>query len=181
MSCFSYHLISQFKDKVDCLQSSIYNKASDLFGFVPPKKRRVNISINLVIKKNFLLKELESVGDPKKKVELLGLLETIRSCLRSLRKGEHKRKARWKRKQANNLFNKNPNLASKRVLDRRCYVKLCPDKNTVDQHKSSAVFDPFNNVLLLPLDGLSPAPPICKSFTSEKLSFSEFKKVLNSR
>ena len=39
----------------------------------PPKKRlggknrRVNISINLVIKKNLLLKELESVGDSLKK------------------------------------------------------------------------------------------------------------------
>ena len=58
----------------------------------------------------------------------------MRSRLRSLRKGEHKRKARWKRKQAN-LFNKNPYLASKRVLDPRCYVKLSADKNTMDQHK----------------------------------------------
>ena len=54
------------------------------------KNRRVNISINLVIKKNLLLKELESVADPEKKVELLGLLESVRSRLRSLRKGEHK-------------------------------------------------------------------------------------------
>ena len=30
------------------------------------KNRHVNISINLVIKKNLLLKELDSVGDPKK-------------------------------------------------------------------------------------------------------------------
>ena len=85
------------------------------------------------------------------------------------------------RKQANNLFLKNPCLASKRVLDPRCYVNLSTDKNTMDQHKSSAVFDPFSNVPLPPLDGLPPAPPIRKSFTSENLSFSEFKKVLNSR
>ena len=59
------------QDKVNYLQSSIYNKASDLFGFAPPPKKRlegksrhVNISIiNLVIKKNLLLKELKSVGD----------------------------------------------------------------------------------------------------------------------
>ena len=69
------------QDKVDCLETTIYNKASDLFGIVPPpkkrlgdKNRRVNISINLVIKKNLFLKELESVADPEKKVELLGLL-----------------------------------------------------------------------------------------------------------
>ena len=90
----------------------------------------------------------------------MGLLESVRSRLRSLRKGEDKRKARWKRKQANNVFNKNPYLASKRVLDPRCYVKLSADKNNMDQHKSSAVFDPFDNVPLRTLDGLPPAPPI---------------------
>ena len=88
------------QDKVNCLESSGYNKTSDLFGFVPPpkkrlagKNRRVNISINLVIRKTLLLKELESVGDSLKKVELLGFLESVRSCLRSLRKSEHKQKA----------------------------------------------------------------------------------------
>ena len=89
------------------------------------------------------------------------------SCLRSLRKSEHKRKARWKRKQANNLFNKNPCLASKRVLNPRCFVKLSTDKNIVDQHKSSTVFDPFNSAPLPPLVRLPPAPPIYQSFASE--------------
>ena len=56
------------QDKVDCLESSI-NKASDIFGFAPPpkkrlegKNRRVNISINLVIKKNLLLKVRKCSG-----------------------------------------------------------------------------------------------------------------------
>ena len=65
------------QDKVNSLESSIYNKASDLFGFVPPpkkilggKNRRANISINLVIKKNLLLKELESPADSSVKCEV---------------------------------------------------------------------------------------------------------------
>ena len=67
------------QDKVNSLESLIYNKASDLFGFVPPPKKRLgvkncrlNISINLVIKKNLLLKGLESVGDPLKKSRIIG-------------------------------------------------------------------------------------------------------------
>ena len=63
-------------DRVNCLESSIYDKSSDLFGFVLlPKKRfggknrHANISINLVIEKNLLLRELESVGDPLIDVE----------------------------------------------------------------------------------------------------------------
>ena len=63
------------QNKVNYLESSIYNKAADLFRFVvpPPQKRLggknccVHISINLVIKKNLLLKELGSVWDPLKK------------------------------------------------------------------------------------------------------------------
>ena len=129
-----------------------------------------------MIKKILLLKKLESVGVSLKKVELLCLLESVTSRLKSFRKGEHKRKARWKRKQDNSLFNKNPCLAGKRVLDPRCYVKFSADKNTMCQHKSYPVFNPFNSVLLPPLDGLPPAPPICKSFTSENLSFIEVKK-----
>ena len=134
-----------------------------------------------MIKNNLLLWESENVEDPLKKRELLGLLESVRSCLRSLLKGEHKQKASCKRKQSNSLFNKNPCLASKRVLDPRCYVKLSADTNTMDQHKSSAVFDPFSSVSLPPMDGLPLAPPVCKSVTSENFSFSEFIKVLNSR
>ena len=61
------------------------------------------------------------------------------------------------------MFHKNSCLASKRVLDPRCYVNLSADKNTMDQRRSSAVFDSFNSVPLSPLDGLPPAPPICKS------------------
>ena len=101
----------------------------------------------------------------------MGLLQSVRSRLRSLRKGEHKQKDRFKRKQANNSLNKNPSLTSKRILDPRCYVKLSADKNTMDQHKSSAVFDPFNSVPLPPLDGLPLPPPICKSFSLGKSFF----------
>ena len=67
------------EDKVNCLESSKYNKASDLFGSVPPPKKClggktccVNISINLVTKNNLLLRELESVGDLFKKSTIIG-------------------------------------------------------------------------------------------------------------
>ena len=173
--------------RVNCIQSSAFIKAFDFFRFVPlPKKRYgvkvivTNISINMVTKKNLLPRELESEGDLLKKVEPFVPFESVRSLLRSLRKGEHKGKATWKTKQANSLFNKNPCLVSKRVSDPRCYVKLSADKKTMDQCKSSAVFDPFNSVPLTPLDGLPPAIPIFKSFTSENVSFSEFKETFNS-
>ena len=72
--------------RVNCIQSSAFIKAFDFFRFVPlPKKQYgvkvivANISINLVTKKNLLLRELESEGDLLKKVEPLVPFESVRS------------------------------------------------------------------------------------------------------
>ena len=43
-------------------------------------------------------------------------------------------------------------------------------KNTMDQLKPSAEFDPFNSIPLLSLDVVPPAPPNLKSFDSVNLS-----------
>ena len=51
----------------------------------------------------------------------------------------------------------------------------------MDEHKSSAVNDPFKHIPLPPLDGLPPPPHISNSFVSSNLTFSEFSKSLASR
>ena len=116
--------------------------------------------------KKLLLRELESVGDPLKKVELLGLLESVISRLGSLLMGEHKWKAKWKRKQADILFNKNSCLASKRVLS--------PIMSSYLQIKKLWISTSHLLYLILsihPLDGLPPAPPI-SNFFHHKISLS---------
>ena len=180
--------ILSIQERVDNLESTIYNKASELFGFVPPpkrclrgKNRRVRFSIGLVVKKNMLQRELECEDNPSQRLVLLGLLDNVKSRLRSLRKGEHKRKVRWKRKQADILFKKNPFLAAKNVLDPKCYKNLSIDKDSMDSHKSSASKDIHHDVPLPPLHGLPPCPPISFPFVSKHLTFSEFSKILNSR
>ena len=94
MNCFSYHLIFQFEIGLSdlSLQYIIRLLISLALCLLPRNVVGIKIimSINLVIKKNLLVKKSESVGDPLKKVELLGLLESARSLLRSLRKGGHK-------------------------------------------------------------------------------------------
>ena len=176
------------QERVDNLESIVYNKASELFGFVPPpkkglggKNRRTRLSIELIIKKNSLLKEIDYEEDLDKKLHLLGLLENVRVRLRSLRKGEHKRKFRWKRKRCDAHFKKNPFLAAKNVLDPKCHAELSFDKESMDLHKSSVCKDLFYNVPLPPLEGLPPPPSISSPFISKKLSFSEFSRVVNSR
>ena len=105
----------------------------------------------------------------------------MRLRLRSLRKGEHKRKFRWKKKQCDSLFKKNPYLAGKKVLDPKCHAKLSIDLEFMDLHKSSSVKDLFYNVPLPPLDGLPPPPTISCPFVSKKLNFSEFSRIVNTR
>ena len=92
----------------------------------------VNLSTNLVVKKNILPRVLETVGNPLKEVELLRLFKSVRLHSRSLRKSEHKQKAKWNRKQANSLFNKSPCLVGKRVLEVKCYVRLSAHKKSMD-------------------------------------------------
>ena len=104
------------------------------------------------------------------------LLESVISCLGSLLKGEHKWKAKWKRKQADILFNKNSCLASKRVLG--------PIMSSYLQIKKLWISTSHLLYLILsihPLDGLPPAPPISKFFY-QKISLSvNLKKILNSQ
>ena len=180
--------LATLQEKVENLESIVYKKASELFGFVPPpkkglrgKNRRVRLSINLVMEKNRLLKEFENEEDLVLKSSLFNLLEVVRKRLRSLRKGEAKRKQRWKNKQAHKLFLKNPYIAGKNVLDPQCTAKLIVDKDSLDNHKSSTLIDPLCNVPLPSLEGLPPPPSISSPFVTQKLTFSEFKKIVNSR
>ena len=96
----------------------------------------------------------------------MGLLESVISRLGSLLKGEHKWKAKWKRKQADILFNKNSCLASKRVLS--------PIMSSYLQIKKLWISTSHLLYLILsihPLDGLPPAPPI-SNFFHHKISLS---------
>ena len=176
------------QERVDNLESVIYNKASILFGLVPPprkglggKNRRAHLSINLVVKKNNLINELETTLDHSNRLNLLGLLDSVKAQLRSMRKGERKRKFRWKKKQANLDFKKNPFLAGKKVLDPKIYVNLSVDKESMDEFKSSVVFDDCRNIPLPTLEGLPSSPTVSKLFDSSMLSFSEFSSILHSR
>ena len=133
------------------------------------------------MEKNRLLKEFENEEDLVLKSSLFNLLEVVRKRLRSLRKGEAKRKQRWKNKQAHKLFLKNPYIAGKNVLDPQCTAKLIVDEDSLDNHKSSTLLDPLCNVPLPSLECLPPHPSIYSPFVTQKLTFSEFKKIVNSR
>ena len=179
---------ASLQDKVENLESIIYQKASELFGFVPPpkrglrgKNRRVRLSIILGIEKNRLVREIENEEDRLLKSSLSDVLQSVMKRLRSIRKGEAKRKQRWKNKQAHKAFSKNPYVAGKNVLDPQCKARLTVDKVSLDKHKSSTLLDLLYNVPLPPLDGLPPPPSISSPFFSQKLTYSEFMKVVNTR
>ena len=92
--------------------------------------------------------------------------------LRNIRRGERNRKNRWKIKNANKSFFRNPYIAGKSILDPKCNIKLNVDKDTLEKHKASSVNDPLHNIPLPPLDDL-PEPP---SFL-----ISDFMRIVNSR
>ena len=120
-------------DKVNFLESSIYNEALNLFGHhsAPRQKilkinRRTLHSIILVNEKNLLSKQVLSCLD-EERPGLQALLSEVKSKLRSLRRSEKGRKKRWKAKAANKAFFKNPYHAGRELLDPKCTTKLQTD------------------------------------------------------
>ena len=88
------------------------------------------------------------------------ILAQIKTKLRSLRRSERNRKKRWRFKNANIKFKRNPYQAGKDLLDPRCHIKLSIGKETLDRYLSSIVRDELYDVPLVDLPGLPPPPTI---------------------
>ena len=179
---------SPFESRAEFLETTIYSIARRLFGITPSPllhikspSRRAKYSISLIREKNNLISQLNCVLLSGERSFLQVQLETIKTKLRKLRRGEKNRKKRWKKCLASKMFYKNPYKTGKSVLDQKCHVKLNIDEVTLDNHKSSSVSDPFRNIPLPPFEGLPPAPSIKKPFSSSKLNFSDFCQILGSR
>ena len=175
-------------ERIALLESVIYSQASLIFGHLPPPKRglrglnrRAQSSIKLVIEKNVLLNQLNSCSGQVEKDSIIALLDIVRSRLRSMRKGEKSRKTRWKIKQANASFNKNPYEAGKKVLVPNCNIKLQCDKTTLDKFKSSTLSDLQHSEPLPILEDLPPTPKITKEFNSSNLKRELLLEIVNSR
>lgn len=151
------------------LENTIYIQCCLLFGTLPNKKkglcglnRRAHTCISLVQGKNKLLNQLNSSTDQG--ATLKPLLEHVQSRFRHLRQGESNRKKRWKIKEANTAFIKNPFNAGDRVLDLKCFIPLKCDIICLSNYKKSDLFDEHHQISLPPLEGLPP-PPVLSCFS----------------
>ena len=169
------------------LQDEIYTQASKLFGFVNQQKKRIGtfsrrtlLSIKLVHEKNHLSGQILNCVDEEKE-GLCALLESIKVKLRNLRKGESKRKKRWKAKKAFKDFKRNPFQAGKDVLDPKCQTKLECTRAVLDAFKSDTVSDTLFNSSLSPIEGLPPNPKVSSIFDSSSFKLQDFEKIVQSR
>ena len=70
--------------KVALLETSVYSKAAQIFGHLPPPKkglrglnRKAKHSIELVSRKNNLISQINACDDPVSKSALQGLLDVV--------------------------------------------------------------------------------------------------------
>ena len=154
-------VISSIQEKVELLESTIYEQASRLFGHPVPSmngsiglNRRSRMSIKLCIEKTSLKNQINICDDRSEQQSLQALLKGVMEKLRNIRRGERNRKKRWKIKNANKSFFRNPYIAGKSILDPKCNIKLNVAKDTLDKHKASSINDPLHNIPLPPLDDL---------------------------
>ena len=106
---------STIQERVALLETSIYNKAAQLFGHLPPPKkglrglnRRAQHSIKLVIEKNKLLAQIDSCPDEAIKTSLHNLLLNVHQQLRNYRRGEKKQETTLESKTGVPVFFKEP-------------------------------------------------------------------------
>ena len=155
--------------KVDLLESTIYNQASFLFGFLQKSSQgksglnhRARHSIELVDQRNFLLLQLNSCTEPSEHLGLECLLSDVKQKLARFRKGERNRKKCWKSLLATRAFKKNPYQADKDVLNLKCSTFLKMTSESMNEHKAHAASDSLFDIPLSPLEDLPPNPFIKK-------------------
>ncbi|XP_057296267.1 uncharacterized protein LOC130625225 [Hydractinia symbiolongicarpus] len=105
----------------------------------------------------------------------------VKLKLTTLRRGERNIKKRWKIRNANRAFGKNPYQAGKDLLDPKCSVWLNVHKESLDAHKSSVLIDPLYEIPLSTLPGLTNAPNVTSAFDSSKFNFKDFQTILDTR
>ena len=142
------------------------------------QSQRTKLPIELIHQKNLLLAQIKSSALPDQQAALTHLLFNVRCKIRSLRKGEKKRKHRWLIKKAKNEFKTNPYKAGKNLLDHKCYCILKVDQEILDQHKSFNFFDKNYDTALGNLEGLPPEPPLLKKFNKSSFSYDDFFAIL---
>ena len=179
--CSSKH--STIHDRVSCLQDCIYKQATNLFGFLPPPKKRLSFKprrtqncILLIIEKNSLLAQISSASFLEKPA-LLQLLNHVKQKIRCLRRSEKGRKKRWRRKKASSAFFKNPYEAGKKLLNPSSSEPLHVDKACMDAHKAASANDLNYKIPLTDLEGLPSAPLIKIKIPDSLLQFYDFECV----
>ena len=174
--------------RLDILQSTIYDTAVHKFGYAEQRQnssfqtpsRRKYLSLKLVSEKNTLIAKIESCMSFERP-GLQVILAQVKTKLRSLRRSERNRKKRWRFKNANIKFKRNPYQAGKDLLDPKCHIKLSIGKETLDRYLSSIIRDQLYDVPLVDLPGLPPPPTIKTKFSSKGMEHREFIKLLQSR
>ena len=119
--------VSSIQEKVELLETTIYDQASRLFPPLNGSKglnRRSRTSIKLCIEKNSLKNQINICDDCSEQQFIQALLKGVMAKLRNIRRGERNRKKRWKIKNANKSFFRNPYIAVKSILDPKCNIKL---------------------------------------------------------
>ena len=119
--------------------------------------------------------------DEASKTPLKDLLNLVRRCLQNFRRGEKSRKRRWKVKQANQAFVRNPYEAGRRVLHPNIEANLKCSRSSLDQFKLNTLSDPLHNVPLELFNGFPSAPACAFDFDNSNIKTEDFSFLLNSR
>ena len=175
-------------DRVEALQSIIFEEASTLFGVKAPFKpksrntHRREAKIDQLITQKFnILEQISLACTSFEEQALRQLLSKVRSDLNNARRAENSRKRRWKRKKAKQAFVKNPFDAGKHVLSPKSEAHLKVNQQELDTFLATILSDKEQHTPLGNLEGLEDLPLPNVTLKSGKLKETDFLNIVEKR
>ena len=168
--------------KVRMLETVLYEEGSTKFGivevrekvkFIPRRQKKimeVRRRLNDLKKAWKLASELEQLG-------IDCLQDDVRKELRALRKAEHSRQRRWRRKNLRSRFYRDPYGTAREVFNPKVRVQPDVSKAELNEFMRRVCEDPFCKVSLDPVEEL-PLLTDIKAFDDSPFSFAVFNGIL---
>ena len=175
-------------DRVEVLQTTIYEEGSKLFGLKAPYNPKARVTQRreakigqLISHKLSILEQISLACTTFEESALRNILKKLKQQLKIARRAENSRKRRWKRKKARQSFFKNPFEAAKNVLSPKVEGQLRVEKIILDDFLTSVLSDQDQQTPLGMLDGLRELPLPGVALKASRLKETDFEDIVSKR
>ena len=124
---------------------------------------------------------MKEAASDMEKDGIVTLMNDLKGRRKALRKAEHSRKRRWRRKNTRQGFYRDPYGTVKKILSPKCQLVPNVSREKLEDYISQVVSDANRDIPLGPLEGLEPAREPEVPFKECNLQKSQLEDVVKTR